>query len=124
MREARALLRAGHHDGAYYLTGMAVECAIKACIAKRTRRYEFPERDRVVESYTHDLAKLIRTAGLQAELNRDVAGDPAFARACNYVKDWTVDSRYAGNSRQAAETLYQAVTTRNSGMLRWIRKHW
>ena len=34
LREARALARLGMNDGAYYLAGYAVECALKACIAK------------------------------------------------------------------------------------------
>ena len=39
---ARALLKARLPDGAYYLAGYPVECALKACIAKETQRYEFP----------------------------------------------------------------------------------
>jgi HEPN domain-containing protein len=44
LSEARALFKAGLPDGAYYLAGYAVECALKACIAKETQRYEFPEK--------------------------------------------------------------------------------
>lgn len=32
LRESRALLAAGFPEGAYYLAGYAVECALKACI--------------------------------------------------------------------------------------------
>jgi HEPN domain-containing protein len=53
LTEARALLDAGHPDGAYYLAGYAVECALKACIAKATQRHEFPDKKkRGRESYT------------------------------------------------------------------------
>lgn len=39
--EAKALLESELSDGAFYLAGYAVECALKACIAKNTRaRYE------------------------------------------------------------------------------------
>ena len=34
LAEAKALLAAGFPAGAYYLAGYAVECALKACIAK------------------------------------------------------------------------------------------
>lgn len=37
VREAEMLLAAGLFDGAYYLAGLAVECALKACIAKATQ---------------------------------------------------------------------------------------
>jgi HEPN domain-containing protein len=44
LKEAKALLKVGMADGAYYLAGYAVECALKACIAKETRRYDFPDK--------------------------------------------------------------------------------
>jgi hypothetical protein len=34
VKEAKALLDNGYPAGAYYLMGYAVECALKACIAK------------------------------------------------------------------------------------------
>jgi HEPN domain-containing protein len=66
--EARALPKAGLPDGAYYLAGYAVECALKACIARETQRYEFPEKKRVDASYTHNLKELVRVAELRDEL--------------------------------------------------------
>jgi hypothetical protein len=36
--EANALLAAGLWDGAYYLAGYAVECALKACIMAYVER--------------------------------------------------------------------------------------
>jgi HEPN domain-containing protein len=36
LKEAKLLLAANAPDGAYYLAGYAVECALKACIAKAT----------------------------------------------------------------------------------------
>jgi HEPN domain-containing protein len=40
LKEARALLTAELPDGAYYLAGYAIECALKACIAKRTQQHD------------------------------------------------------------------------------------
>lgn len=39
--DAKALLTAGHYPEAYYLVGYAVECALKACVAKQVQRYDF-----------------------------------------------------------------------------------
>ena len=47
LNEANALLQLGLFDGAYYLAGFPVECALKARIAKGTRQCEFPERNKV-----------------------------------------------------------------------------
>ena len=58
LKESRALLAAGLPDGAYYLAGYSVECALKACIAKRTQEHDFPEQKRAIDSHTHDLRDL------------------------------------------------------------------
>ncbi len=34
LRDAEVLLDNGRYDGAYYLLGYVIECALKACIAK------------------------------------------------------------------------------------------
>lgn len=62
LAEANALLAAGFPDGAYYLAGYAVECALKACITRGTQRYDFPDKKSVDASYTHNLKDLIKVA--------------------------------------------------------------
>ena len=80
LRDARTLLRAKCYDGAYYLAGYAVECALKACVARRIKRYEFPDRDFVRKAYTHDLTDLARLAGIETrfkqEEKKNRAGSP------------------------------------------------
>jgi HEPN domain-containing protein len=86
LREAKALLDAGLCDGAYYLAGYAVECALKACIAKATKRHEFPDKARVLGSYTHDLPELLRRADLErARIERERL-DSEFGRNWSIVK--------------------------------------
>jgi HEPN domain-containing protein len=67
LKEAKILLGAGCPDGAYYLAGYAVECALKACIAKQTQRHDFPEKQIVIDSHTHDLTKLLDPAGRHSQ---------------------------------------------------------
>ena len=62
LREARSLFSAGHFDGAYYLAGYSIECALKACIARRTKRHDFPDKKAVDKSYTHNLEQLVAAA--------------------------------------------------------------
>jgi len=38
LRHAKALLDAGLYSGAYYMCGYAVECALKACISRKTNQ--------------------------------------------------------------------------------------
>jgi HEPN domain-containing protein len=76
---AKVLLGARRFDAAYYLAGYAVECAIKAYIAKQTRKYQFPEGpERARKIYTHDIEELIKVAKLSGELDKELKSDPLF----------------------------------------------
>lgn len=124
-REAGVLLAARCYDGAYYLAGYAVECALKACIAKKIRRYDFPPaRGQVDSYYTHDLARLFRAAGLEDEFVRSRADDAALSKNWNIVESWSEQSRYARAPKQRALDLYKAVTDAQHGILPWLKTHW
>lgn len=120
-KEARALSQAGLHDGAYYLGGLAVENALKACVARATERYEFPDRDRANRVYTHKLEGLLNEAGLRRELQ---VASPSVRASWSTVKEWAIDARYeSGRTRLAVEDFLQAVVGRD-GVLRWLRRFW
>src|ERR1700681_3770039 len=75
--DAGVLLAAGRWSGAYYLAGYAVECGLKACIAKLTNQDDFPRDRRLLEEcYTHSLEKLLKPAGLKSGARRRHAGEP------------------------------------------------
>lgn len=123
-KEAGALLQASLHDGAYYLAGYAVECALKACIAKKTREHDFPDKRLVNESHTHDLVKLIRVAELELELKQRMEADPAFEVNWAVVKDWSEEARYQRHPELMARDYYNAVVDAQRGILTWLREHW
>jgi HEPN domain-containing protein len=123
LREARILLRDGNFEGAYYLAGLAVECALKACIAKNTKRYDFPPNQAALKDiYTHTLTRLVGAAKLQAALDAEISSNILFRSNWDLVKDWDVKSRYITGGLNATE-LYQAVAGRN-GVMRWLRQRW
>src|SRR3989304_4763855 len=122
LQEMRTLLGSGNYEGAYYLGGYVIECGLKACIARQTRRYNFPERKAVNESYTHNLNQLLRVAGLQGLFEQEVRRNPGFGVNWGVVKDWSEESRYERRTRTQATDLYRAMTGRN-GVLRWIKQH-
>ena len=111
-------------DGAYYLGGYAVECALKACIAKTTRRHEFPEKDKVNRSYSHNLRELVRVAGLEDDHASRVKADPKFERFWDTVEIWSEQSRYRRHSARSAEELLTAVANKQNGVIAWIAPHW
>ena len=122
--ESRALLAAGFPDGAYYLAGYAVECALKACIAKRTREYDFPEKKLVNESHTHDLGKLLQLAELKIDLEVLVKADAMMQAKLDTIQDWSEASRYDTKTAQEASDLLDAVEDQTGGLLPWIRQRW
>ncbi|MEW6131453.1 MAG: HEPN domain-containing protein [Acidobacteriota bacterium] len=124
LKEAKLLLDHGKYSGAYYLCGYIVECALKACIAKLTRRYDFPDKKRANESYTHNLSDLVKVAGLVASLNTEKTSDPTFEINWKVVITWDESSRYTTHGQAEAQGLYQAIADRRHGVLKWIKQHW
>lgn len=123
VEEARVLLRSRKPQGAYYLAGYAIECALKACIAKRRKAFEFPPKAREVNNmYSHDLDTLLGVASLNAQLDKEIAANSAFAANWNTVREWTVESRYR-ISGLSGRDMYNAVSGTN-GVLQWIKARW
>lgn len=123
LREAKALLSANAPDGAYYLAGYAVECALKACIAKFTQRHDFPDKVRVNRSYTHNLKDLIGVALLKDALDAAMR-ESEFAWRWELVIKWNEESRYREHPAQEALDLIEAIENRKHGILQWLKKHY
>lgn len=124
LKEAKTLLSNGNYDGAYYLCGYVVECGLKACIAKETKRYDFPDIETVRRSYTHKVVDLIGVASLEQDLHNEIKRNKQFEVNWNVVQDWTEASRYERQNHKKARDLYSAISNRQNGVLKWIRKHW
>lgn len=122
--EAKALLRLGLYDGAYYLAGYAVECALKACIAKETRHYDFPDKKKVDASYTHSLGELVRVTELEEARAEEAGHDPIFRDNWNLVRAWSEQSRYSRNSPESAQALIEAIENGSHGVMRWLKRYW
>lgn len=111
-------------DGAYYLAGYAVECALKACIAKSTERYEFPDKARVNSSYTHDLDQLLDVARLSKTLEVARGRHPQLASNWRLVQKWSEGARYERSTEIEAQALVQAIKEPKDGVPPWLKTHW
>jgi HEPN domain-containing protein len=123
LEEVEVLLNNHKYSGAYYLSGYVIECALKACIAKQTQEFDFPDKKTVMDSYTHDLEKLVKVAKLEKQL-KSLLNDPDFSLRWSMVKDWSEESRYQTHNRQEALDIYSAITDPNHGVLQWLQQHW
>ena len=124
LKDARVLLRNGNYDGAYYLSGYCIECALKACIANKTKEDDFPPRE-TKKIWTHDLGDLLDSAGLKTEFSEVTQRDFLFEANWAIVKDWSESSRYENvHDRRRAELMLDAITNPQNGILQWLKKYW
>lgn len=124
LKEANALLQARCWDGAYYLGGYAAECALKACIARQTRRYDFPDKKRATDSHTHNLDSLLQLSGLREALSSAIQVDEALAANWKSVREWSEASRYERRTEKEAADFLRALEDQSHGLLSWLKAHW
>ncbi len=125
VEEARVLLQHKHWTGAYYLTGLGVECALKACLARAVQQHDFPDKGFINRAYTHKLEELARLdVELWVQLNNELSVDVKFASNWSTVRQWDDEKRYGVVDEGEANSLYTATTEPVSGVLEWIRRRW
>ena len=125
LKEARSLLKNGHYHGSYYLAGYAIECSLKACIAKNSKKYAFPDLKTVRDSYSHELMPLFKVAGLWTTFEKDMRNNNDLDINWITLKDWSPEKRYEKSiTEQEARGIYSAISNRQNGILQWIRQYW
>lgn len=123
--EAKALLDLGHWDGAYYLTGYAVELALKACVIKLLMATDaFPDKDFSRDCYTHDLERLVSVAKLGPDLKVMRGASANFETYWQAVRDWSEHKRYHRIAEAEARQLYEAVSEPTNGVFSWVKTLW
>jgi len=122
-KEATALVRSRNQQGAYYLAGFAVECALKACIAKKTRRHDFPaDAKHAGRVYSHDLTELLKLADLSDRLDEDTRANRQLAAKWTVIKVWRIECRYETSGLNGNEMVDSLSSP--DGVLAWIKLHW
>jgi HEPN domain-containing protein len=125
VKEAKLLLDNNCYEGAYYLLGYALECAIKACIAKQVKEHDFPDKQLANVSFTHRLGDLLGVAGLKQKLQEKERTDEEFKLNWAVTKDWSEDARYEHTTEETlAKDFFRAITNEKTGILIWIKSWW
>ena len=75
-------------------------------------------------SYSHNLANLLKLAGLESDFRTEETADADFRLSWGIVKDWSESARYAEHSEKKAHDLYRAIADGSHGVMRWIKRHW
>ncbi|ANW67626.1 hypothetical protein BCA37_10870 [Mycobacterium sp. djl-10] len=124
LRESQLLLGNGEWSGAYYLSGYAVECGLKAAIARQFQADTFPDRKLVTKSYTHDLEELVGAAGLVTARQQAFQQDRDLQLNWSVVKDWNETARYKIWLQADAADIVAAVADQQHGVMKWLRSQW
>jgi hypothetical protein len=123
IKEEEILLTADCFHGAYYLAGYALECTLKACIAKHVEEFDFPDK-KLTNGYTHNLANLVVTAGLKQVLYEQEKHNKEFNLNWAIAVEWSEESRYKfAITEQEAHDLFAAITEDESGILSWLKNY-
>jgi hypothetical protein len=124
LEDAQSLLSSGRFGGAYYLVGYAVECALKACIAKLTRAEDFYDKNLARRIFQHNLAELANYARLSAAIEQSGESDALFQANWAQVSSWNEESRYETHTQAEAEEMVKAVQDAEHGVMQCIKRYW
>ena len=94
LQEAACLLHADLPCGAYYLAGLAIELAIKACIAGKFPARTMPDKKFVDSVYSHELGKLFALTDLEPALKAEKQAHQEFNANWEIVLRWNINRRY------------------------------
>jgi len=124
LRHAKALSDAQLYSGAYYMSGYTIECALKACIARRTNQFDFPDKRFASSAWTHDLAELAKVSGMKSDFDAAKQADDVLRANWQAVDGWSETSRYETHLQHEAESLLTAVSDPDHGVLACIKRYW
>jgi len=121
--DSRVLVKSRRYSAAYYVAGYAIECALKACLAKKTQLYQFPPKPEEVKKryYTHNLQILAEESGILQEIQK---GQAKLREYWTAIKDWTEESRYDRGVAPRAKDLLKAIEDPGDGVLECIKRYW
>jgi HEPN domain-containing protein len=120
--DAQVLLDGGRWNSAYYLAGYAIECGLKALIARQVKAGTVPSRKFMGDFYSHDLNNLVKFARLSNDLD---AASPELRESWNLVvRNWSSEVRYDEYSEELAREVLRAVNDPKHGVLQWLRTFW
>ncbi len=130
LRSANFLIKAGDWDGAVYMMGYVLECALKAAACKALRLGEYPENKKTHSHFmTHSLDQLLVLSGM-SDLFNILASNEVFKNWSEFTQEFQGEwprMRYDLNRQQSfdeikTKKLYNNLVSTNEGILSVITK--
>lgn len=127
LREAEILFDQGMYDGSAYLSGYAVELALKAVICNKLKIARYPSAKQHKGAFAiHDFDALLFLAGLSSEMSVATA-DEAVLTNWSVATEWGPERRYSppgAYERVSALALLDAIRDVDTGVLSWLKGYW
>jgi hypothetical protein len=102
-----------------------VECALKACAARKFREHEVPEKSFVNDFYTHRFDELVRISGCADILIERKRKDPQFKKNWETLDEWSEALRYNPKvTEEEARRMLAAVSDPLYGVLPCLKSLW
>lgn len=107
------------------MTGLAVECALKALLAQTVQQHDLPDKSFVNRVYTHKLKELVQIdTALWLELENEIKIDIKLQTNWKTVLLWNDENRYEVVDEVQATSLYTATAEPATGVMNWIKRRW
>ena len=111
LQDAGILYRSGRWDGAYYMSGYAIELRLKARVCDTLNWPSFPETNREFKGLdnlkTHDLDRLLRFSGRERQIKA------THLARWSTVRQWNPVCRYGRvGSRTQGDARLMLIATR------------
>jgi HEPN domain-containing protein len=107
LRDSKVLLAAKRFDGAWYLSGYAIELALKARICRTLKWPGFPDSAQDFKGMqsvkTHDLQILLRFSGVERQVTAKRMAE------WSVVLEWNPEKRYQANRASTAKQTTEMI---------------
>lgn len=76
------------------------------------------------DCWTHELVKLVELGGLKDAFEAACKANTSLASYWAVARLWSETGRYAEKTETDAKVLFEAVSHKSDGVLKWIQSHW
>jgi HEPN domain-containing protein len=128
LKAAKILIENKDYDGAVYIMGYALECALKSAICKLLNLSSYPDKggSRDIENIfkTHRFDVLLILSGMSNDFNLNTA-PRRYENWSELTKKWSTEIRYepiGSRTETEASRMYLALLEKEHGIITWINK--
>ena len=129
LRTSKILIDHQDYDGAFYMMGYVLECALKSVICKRLNLANYPDKDSSEDKRsifrTHKFDILLTLSGIEKDFSLSTLVPARRSENWSIATKWRPETRYepiGSHNQIEVVRVYEALTENPEGILNWISK--